>query len=147
VPVPRPGGVVAARDFLLYGLLFVSLSVVAIYAVELVHGLLGLWLEPQDEPAWRWRDVEWSVAVLVVFGPVYLWCDRRDRRRGNEAGRAVVRRWMASAVVLASVIVLLGIAVWVVSAMIEGGPTLLFVLEAATVAAVAALVLWRWRQA
>jgi hypothetical protein len=144
-PVPAPGGVLAARDFLFYGVLFLALSVSAIYAVDLMHDLLGLWLGEGD--AWRWRDLEWSLAALIVFGPVYLWCDRRDRRRGDAAERALVRRWMASAVVLGAVVVLLWIAVWIVRALIRGGPTLLFVLEMAVVGAVAGAVLLRWRRA
>jgi hypothetical protein len=147
VPVPRPGGVVAARDFLFYGILFVSLSISAIYAVDLAHDLLRIWLDPDARQEWRRRDVDWSLAALIVFGPVYLWCDRRDRKRGDESDRALVRRWMASAVVLAAVLVLLGIAVWVVRALIGGGPTILFLLEAMVVAVVAGLVLWRWRRA
>jgi hypothetical protein len=147
VPVPAPGGVVAARDFLFYGLLFVSLAVVAIYGTDLANDLLRLWLVPEARDDWAWREVEWSLATLLVFGPVYAWCDLRDRRRGQETERALVRRWMASATVLAAVLVLLGIAVWVVRALIGGGGTALFLAQAAAVATVAALILWRWRRA
>lgn len=158
VPVPRPGGVWLARDALLYGVLFVSLAVAAFELVDFANDLLARWLDPVETRVragmeaggdWRRNSLMRSLASVLVFGPVYLWCDRLDRRRADPAGgdRSVVRRWVAAAIVLAAILSLLGVAVAAVQRLLMGDPTVLFLAQMLVVAAVAGGVLLRWRRA
>lgn len=137
-PVPAPVPVVSARDFFTYALIFISLGVAAWHLVQLAHNLI----DEVFEPTVTWRDVQinWSLAALVVFGPIYFYLSRSAAARLREdpqRHRSAVRRWTEALILLLTVLALLGTLVATVYAFLEGEADLQFILKAAVAAAVA----------
>lgn len=146
-PVPAPVPVVSARDFFTYALVFVSLGIAAWHLVNLAHHLIDRAFEPVV--TWRANRINWSVAALAVFGPIYLFLARQaaaglkaDPRRH----RSAVRRWTEALILLLTVLALLGTLVATVYAFLEGEADLQFLLKAAVAAAVAGSIFAAYRQ-
>ncbi|AXC48374.1 hypothetical protein DRW48_00440 [Paracoccus suum] len=145
LPVPRPTPYVSARDAVLYGLLFIALGNV-IWGV----GALGWQVINQvipdvgdfyDPPRSAMR---WSIASLVVFGPVFWWLNGRVMRQTRtDAGqaRSLVRKWLASVVVVLATLTLLGDLVTAIYALLNGDLTARFAAKALWVALLAGVVL------
>jgi hypothetical protein len=140
-PVPRPQSTVSARDFFIYALMFGVMIFGAIYLVQLFHALIDLWL---DAGGYRSsRQIRWSVAVLIVATPMYLWLTVRER--GKLAAdpalyRSAIRRWLTYLTLLLSSAVLLGDLMAVIYAFLDGDFTLQFLLKAIVVAVVAGFI-------
>lgn len=117
LPVPRPRPYVSAREAMLYGLMFVTLLTLTWHLVQIGFALVDLWL-PETPLGQRGAYIPlWSVATMIVMGPLFLWLYQRTER--NEAldpgqRRSFIRKWFGAVAFLLSVLVLLGAAVSVV---------------------------------
>ncbi|SMO74109.1 DUF5671 domain-containing protein [Paracoccus laeviglucosivorans] len=148
-PVPRPRPYASAQEALLYGLLFVSLGVVAWHLCQLGMGLIDYLIpDPGEYPVAPGSSERWSIAALIAFTPVFVLLSRQVARLSrDDAGRrrSLVRKWFASLTLMVAALVFLGDAIWVIYALLNGDLTLRFICKAALVAVIAALVLGYYR--
>lgn len=145
LPVPRPQQTVSGRDILIYGLMGVAILSVTWHLVSLGFALIDRWV---PDP---WRDripnadsMRWSIAVLIVSLPLFLWLSyRTEAAARSDPGerKAPVRRGFGSVALFLSALVLLGSAVLVVYTGLSGALTLAFGAKAALVVIVALVVL------
>ncbi len=137
-PIPRPQATVSARDFFVYALMFGVMIFGAIYLVQLVHALIDLAL---DDGGYRSSHrIRWSMAVLIVTLPMYLWLAIGERRKltaDPSLYRSAIRKWLTYITLLISATVLLGDLIAVIYAFLNGDFTVQFFLKAAVVAVVA----------
>jgi hypothetical protein len=146
-PVPRPRPVVSARDFFTYALIAISLGVAAVNLVDLLHEAIdALAGEPRDE--WAVRSRNWSLAALIVFGPIYAVLSRAEaarRETGPGRQRSAIRKWTVTAILLATVLALLGTLAWGVYVLLNDGFAVVELMKVAATAAVAAGIWWAYR--
>ena len=143
-PIPRPRPYLSAREALLYGLLFISLVVVAFQLCQLGFRLVdNLILPPGGVDGSTRRSLNGPMASLITFTPVFLLLNRIiSRGPERELGRrSLVRQWCASITLLIAAVVLLSDLVTAIYMLLDGEITLRFVLKALIVAAVAGLVI------
>lgn len=147
LPVPRPQTQANGHDAVLYGLMFVALLAVTYNLVDLGFDLIAIWLpDPlQDRPYFgATQSMRWSIALLVVALPLFLWLDRRAARAlGKDPGqrRAPLRRKFGVLTLFLAALALLGAAVAVVYAGLMGVVTAQFTAKVALVVTIAALVI------
>ena len=146
-PVPRPRPYASAREALLYGLLFVSLGMVAWHLCQLGMALIDRAIpDPAQGYGGNTYAERWSMAALIAFTPMFLLLGRRLARQGaGSRGRSLVRRWFASLTLLGASLVFLGDAVVALHALLGGELTARFTAKALLVAMVAGLVLAYYR--
>lgn len=148
-PVPRPGPYVSAREAFFYALMLVALAS-TLWALAGIAFAAIATAFPIAENARSFLDrAAWSVAQLVVFGPVLAWlvwmerqADRADARRQ----RSLLRRWFTYLTLLVAVLTLLGDLVWVISRALDGTLLLPTVLRAAVIAGLALAVATFYRR-
>ncbi|MGC1496438.1 MAG: DUF5671 domain-containing protein [Sulfitobacter sp.] len=137
-PIPRPQATVSARDFFVYALMFGVMIFGAIYLVQLLHALIDLAL---DDGGYRSSSrMRWSMAVLIVTLPMYLWLAVGERAKlavNPALYRSAIRKWLTYITLLISASVLLGDLIAVIYAFLNGDFTLQFFLKAIVVAVVA----------
>ncbi|WBU58914.1 DUF5671 domain-containing protein [Paracoccus albus] len=148
-PVPRPRPYVSAREALLYGLLFISLGMIAFHLTQLGFRLIDTLLpEDQDSLPYIRAGMRWPMAALITFTPVFLllnnWIQRRTSADQGRR-RSLVRKWFASITLLIAALTLMGDLVATVYALLNGEITMSFALKALLVAAVAGLVVAYYR--
>ncbi|WP_278876291.1 DUF5671 domain-containing protein [Paracoccus yeei] len=148
-PVPRPRPYVSAQEALMYGLLFLSLGVIAWHlcqlGIELVDYLIPDAAGRTQRPGGAER---WSIASLIAFTPLFWVLNRRVARLSQGDGgrrRSLVRKWFASMTLMVASLVFLADAIYVIYALLNGDLTLRFAIKAALVAAVAGLVFAYYR--
>lgn len=147
VPVPRPQAQTSAQDAMLYGLMFVALLTVTFNLIGLGFDLIEMWLpDPlrSEQEFGNLGSMRWSIAVLVVALPVFLWLDRRAARAlsGDPAQRrAPLRQKFGALTLFLSVLALLSAAVAVVYAGLTGVVTAQFLAKVALVVLLALLVI------
>ncbi len=149
-PVPRPRPYASATEALLYGLLFLSLGMVAWHVCDLGMGLIDRLIR---DPAEGWShggssSARWSIASLIGFAPLFLFLNRKVARMSRgDAGRrrSLVRKWFASMTLLVASLVFLGDGIYAVYAFLNGELTARFAAKAALVAGMAALVFAYYR--
>ena len=150
IPVPRPRSVVSAAEAFSYGLMFVALAVCAINLSILGMELVDLWFRPAvSSYSNHAHMIRWTLSWLIVFGPLFVWMDRRTARQTRDdpsRRRSAVRRWFASATLFASSIALLIDAGVTVNGLFEGEATAAFILKSLIVAAIAAAILFYFKQ-
>ncbi|WP_246448775.1 DUF5671 domain-containing protein [Paracoccus amoyensis] len=147
-PVPRPGSVIRARSVVSYGLLFISLAMVAWHIVWLGFGIIEAIIPDLSDFGATPHAMRWSIAMLIVFVPLFLLLDRRrDVHLGKEHVRRALpeRRWFASVSLLVASLVLIGDLVASVYALLTGDLTIRFAAKAFLVAGVGALVMIYYR--
>lgn len=150
-PIPRPLPGVSATDALLYGLMFLSLGMVAWHLVRLGFELTDTLIPDIGESYSNSRSsirssIRWSVASLAVFVPVFLWMDRYARRAGEPGRRrGPVRKWFASVTLLIAALSLLGDLVVSIYAFLNGDLTMRFAVKALLVAITGVLVICYYR--
>lgn len=148
-PVPRPRRHVSAAEAFSYGLAFVALGLTVGHLVALWFVLIDRWLPEPGALPWQGAGaMRWSMAVLVVAFPLFLWLDWRVVRNSAAdpaARRSAVRRWFATAALFFAVLALVGNLIAVIYAFLSGELTLRFVMKALVVAAVAGAVLGYFR--
>lgn len=147
VPVPRPQAQTSAQDAMLYGLMFVALLTVTFNLIGLGFDLIEMWLpDPlrSEQEFGNLGSMRWSIAVLVVALPVFLWLDRRAARAlSGDPGqrRAPLRQKFGALTLFLSVLALLSAAVAVVYAGLTGVVTAQFLAKVALVVLLALLVI------
>ena len=137
-PIPRPQATVSARDFFVYALTFGVLIFAAVNLVTLLHALIDTAFA-RGENVRRWQ-IRWSMAVLIVTVPVYLWLTIRERgklRRDPALYRSAIRKWLIWIALLIAAATLLGDLVMVINRLLQGDLTVQFLLKALVVAGVA----------
>ena len=148
-PVPRPRPYASAQEALLYGLLFLSLGMVAWHVCELGMGLIERLIpDPADRSYGGGSSARWSIASLIVFTPLFLLLNRRVALLSRGDGgrrRSLVRKWFASMTLLVASVVFLADGIYVIYALLNGELTLRFAAKAALVAGMAALVFAYYR--
>jgi hypothetical protein len=148
-PVPRPGRSVSAAEAFTYGLTFVALALVAGHVTALWFALIGRALPlPGEMPWYSTGTIRWSLAVLAVSFPLFLWLDLRAARAGAAdpaQRRSAVRGWFAHAALFLAVLGLAGDLVAVLYAFLSGELTLRFAAKATVVAALAGTVFLYFR--
>ncbi|WP_347267823.1 DUF5671 domain-containing protein [Paracoccus sp. (in: a-proteobacteria)] len=149
-PVPRPRPYASAQEALLYGLLFVSLGMVAWHVCELGMALIDRLIPDPAEPYpyWAGSSVRWSIASLIGFAPLFLYLNRKVARMSRgDAGRrrSLVRKWFASVTLMVAALVFLADGIYVVYTLLNGEMTARFAAKAALVGAMTALVLAYYR--
>ena len=146
-PVPRPRPYVSAREALLYGLLFITLGMVAFHLCQMGFLLVDTLLpDPEQSDYYRRRSMQWPMAGLITFTPIFLILNRIvSRNTGPEQRRSLVRRWCASITLLFAAMALLVDLFSTIYALLSGDMTLRFALNAAIVALTAGLVVAYYR--
>ena len=140
-PIPRPQTTVSAKDFFVYTLTFGLLIFAAIYFVQLLHTLIDLSAEEGNRRSSG--RVRWSMAVLIVTVPSYLWLTVRDRQALDADPalyRSAVRKWLIYICLLIAAAVLLGDLIFAIYAFLDGDLNLQFFAKAAVVAVVAGAI-------
>lgn len=142
VPVPRPRPLVTAREVFVYGLMFLALAATTIHAVLLLFNLINLWIpDPANSyPRWDADDARFSVAWIIVFGPVFLIMNQRaaSRRKSDPAERrSAVRKWLGYAALFVAAIALLGDLIWIIYSLLDGELTARVIAKAVALASVA----------
>ncbi|MBJ3764032.1 hypothetical protein ILP92_14880 [Maribius pontilimi] len=138
VPVPRPQPFVSARDAFLYGLTFVAL---VICVVNLASALFEL-------AEWALRDdarlrLNWDLAALAVFAPVFALLDRRTR--GDERD-SPMRKIFAYGALFVAALVLLGDLVAALALALSGGLGLEVAVKCLVVAVISGAVFAYYRR-
>ncbi|WP_411839923.1 DUF5671 domain-containing protein [Paracoccus sp. ME4] len=148
-PVPRPRPYASAREAVLHGILFIALGAIAWHLCQLGMALIDQAIpDPGEYPRSAGSAARWSIASLIAFTPVFLLINRHvgAMGRGNAARRrSLVRRWFATVTLLITALLLLGGAVHVIHAFLNGDLTMRFACKALLVAAVSGLVLAYYR--
>ncbi|WP_209425050.1 DUF5671 domain-containing protein [Pararhodobacter sp. SW119] len=146
LPVPRPRPSVSGRALVMFGLFAITLVLVIWHLVQLSFALIETWLPDLARPGGGWAhgSIRWSLSTLVVVLPIFAWLTWRVERpiRGDASGRRspIELRFTAIAVLL-SIVVLIGSAVAVVYAGLNGDLTAQFLAKAAVVAIVAGILI------
>lgn len=142
-PVPRPRPQPTARDVFVYAILFTALALTATYLVNLVLSILNLRMPDSADHQYLERRsiymMRWSIAILIVSTPVYLWMSFYTRRRivkGEGLHRSLVRKWLTYIALFVAALAFFGDATYVIYEFLKGEVTLRFLLKAATVALV-----------
>lgn len=154
VPVPRPARYLSAREAFVYLVLFTLL-----YLSSWSLGALLFQFINRAYPAlavgsdFVVGNLRWSVAMLVIAFPGYLFLSRRAyaaARRDPEKRQSKVRKWLTYLTLFVAAGVLMGDLISLVYNFLEGELTARFLLKVATVAAIAGSVLvyylWDLRQ-
>lgn len=151
VPVPRPKAQSNGQDAVLYGLMFVALLTVTYNLVDLGFDLIEAWLPDPLRDGHGFGNPEsmrWSIAVLVVALPVFVWLDRRAARAlAGDPGqrRAPLRQKFGALTLFLAALALLGAAIAVVYAGLTGVVTAQFMAKVALVVVLALLVITWFR--
>lgn len=148
-PVPRPRPYASAQEALLYGLLFLSLGVIAWHLCQLGMSMVDFAIpDPADYRTRAGNSERWSIASLIGFTPLFMLLNRRISGLSRDDGgrrRSLVRKWFAALTLMIAFIVFLSDAIFLIFTLLNGDLTLRFVLKSLLVAGVAALVLTYYR--
>ena len=143
-PVPRPRGVMSARDAFRHGLMFFALLLVTSHLGVLVFALIDRLLpDPLDIFGTGDGVIRWSIAVLIVAWPVWALMSlglAREAEADPGQRRSAVGRWLTWGALFLAAATLVGDGIAVVSGFLAGGFTRAFLLKAATVAAIAGAI-------
>lgn len=141
-PVPRrPRAALTAGDALREGLHLIALAMVTWNLAQLLLALVDIWLPARPDPViWRIAELRWAVAALAVFLPLWLWAGRATRPAPGQR-RTALSVWIGHAAILLAVVAILGDALAVIYRFLGGELTPAFLLKAAAVVTIAALVM------
>ncbi|MCP1335744.1 DUF5671 domain-containing protein [Futiania mangrovi] len=142
VPVPRPRPYVSARDAFLYLVLFSTLGLSAWHLGILLFNLIDLLIPDPAQPWGEYRamGIRWSVSVLVVAFPLYLYLARKTSREVAEdpARRASrVRKWLTYVTLFVAALAILGDVVALIYQFLSGDLTVPLLLKILVVALIA----------
>jgi Domain of unknown function (DUF5671) len=90
-------------------------------------------------------SIRWSMAVLIIIFPAYLWVSRflrRDLVSQPEKSELRVRRWLHYLTLFLSALLIIGDLVALIFNFLEGELSLRFLLKVLSVLAVAAAIFW-----
>lgn len=148
LPVPRPRPYVSAREAMLYGLMFVALLSLTWHLVQIGFALVEIWLPEDPDRLYGPYVPMFSVATMLVMGPLFLWLyQRTEREEASDPGqrRSLIRRWFGAVAFLLSVLVLLGAAISVIYGALGGLLSLATLARTGIVVVVAGVVLVSFR--
>lgn len=148
LPVPRPAAHVSARDAFFYGLMFTALAILVWHIDALGFDLIDRVFGAGDDYGWRTRSIRWSIAVLIVVVPLFLWLNRAEAARlRDDPGqtRSAIRKWFAFVTLYLAALGMAGDLVATVYALLNGDLTLQFAAKAALVLLTAGLVFLYYR--
>lgn len=146
-PVPRPRSYVSAREAFVYGTLFTALAFAVFYINTLGFVLIDQWFPDLSGPE-EWqiyratREIRWSIAVLVVSMPLFLWLNHRQALaigRDPASRRSALRKWFGYVMLFLALLGLSGDLVATIYALLNGDLTLAFALKAGLVLVTAGL--------
>ena len=145
LPVPRPAAHVSARDAFVYGLIFTALAMVVWHINSLGFDLIDYASQTRDDvfAEWRTSSIRWSIAMLIVATPAFLWLTRAEaarRRKDPAQGRSALRKWFGFITLYLAVLGMAGDLVATIYAFLNGDLTLQFLCKAALVLITAGLV-------
>lgn len=151
VPVPRPAAHVSAREAFTYALLFVGLGMLVWHINALGFDLIDTAFATPDDYGYDWRSysIRWSIAVLVVIGPVFLWLNRAEtRKQAADPGRvrSAIRKWFGFVILFFAVMGMVGDLIATIYALLSGDLTLQFIAKAALVLLTSVLVFLYYRR-
>jgi hypothetical protein len=138
-PVPNPGKIVSARDFFVHGLTFAMLLTAAVYLSWVLFDIIDLTVGDDQYPEWTTRSLRWSIAGLIVSGPLYGWLAwREERAEAKDPGRSrsAIRNWLTYLTLLVAACTFLGDLIWTLGSFLNGELTLVSVLRMAVIAAI-----------
>lgn len=153
VPVPRPRREVDARDAFLYLILFATLAISATNLGSLLFSFIDLWMPvptgaSSNIARYTTDSMHWSIAALVVAGPVFLLASRTAHRtvaRDPAQRGSRVRRSLTYFTLTIASVVLIGDLITLVYAELSGEATPRFLLKVAVVALIAGGVFLYYR--
>lgn len=151
-PVPRPRDTVSARDAFGYLVLFTALAFSIWHINSLGFDLIDRLY--QDEATdiyvrtYSLQSLRWSIALLVVSVPLFLWLNRRlalAMQADPARRRSALRKWFGYITLFLATLGLAGDAVATIYALLSGDLTLQFILKAALVLLTVGLVFLYYR--
>ncbi|MBL27064.1 MAG: hypothetical protein CMM50_05870 [Rhodospirillaceae bacterium] len=152
-PIPRPRPIVTAREAFFYGLMFAALIMTAWHLTSISFRLIDIWLPefpvPEGRAAWSINGIRFSIAVLVVFFPLFLIMNakaERSSRLDTAKRRSALRRWFGFLTLLLAALSLLGDLVYVIYKFLDGDLTSRSLARAAVVAVVAGCIFLYFRK-
>lgn len=136
------------RDVFLYLLVFVTLCIVSVNVGTLLFQFVNLYVpdivaDPYMPVAAYNNAIRWSVAMLVIVFPVFVWAMRflkRDIAANQEKRDLKIRRWILYLALFAAGAVLIGDLVALVYGFLQGELTARFILKAVSILAIAGAV-------
>jgi hypothetical protein len=147
VPVPRPKPYVSARDAFQYLVTFTLLYVASWSIGRIAFDVIHRWFPLGTEQAWQVAtasSTRWAAAALIVAFPLFLWFSRRIRaatQRDPVQRTSRVRQWLTYLTLFVAACVATGDVVAVLYRLLEGDPTVRFLLKTLVVALIAGTVL------
>ena len=153
LPVPRPAAQVSAREAFIYALLFTGLAWLVWEINALGFTLIEMiWSEyPAEDYMMNYaaRSIRWSMSVLIVVVPFFLWLNRLVNRRlkADPAGsRSAIRKWFGFVTLFFAVLGMIGDLIAVIYAVLNGDLTAEYMAKLALVMATSVLVfLYYWQ--
>lgn len=146
IPVPTPVPYLSAREAFLYLLLFTTLYLSAFNLGGLFFQLIEFaFPEPGAAVEPVRQAIRWSVAILVVALPVFLFLAKLTSRelKSDPTKRASkVRRWLTYMTLFVAASALLGDGATLVYHLLGGELTIRFVLKVLTIVVIAGSVFW-----
>ena len=146
LPVPRPAAHVSARDAFSYGLIFTALAMVVWHINSLGFDLIDRAFSYDSTGGlaeWTARSIRWSIAMLAVATPAFLWLTRSEAARRSKdpaQARSALRKWFGFITLYLAVLGMAGDLVATIYAFLNGDLTLQFLCKAALVLITAGLV-------
>lgn len=144
-----------AKSAFVYGLLTTSLIFALWHINALGFVLIDTWFpgtsgETVDDYAMDYarRQMRWSIAMLVVALPSYLWLNRRlaATLRADPASRkAGLRKWFGYLTLFIAALTMAGDLIWAIYALLMGDLTAQFAAKAGLVLVSAGLVFAHYR--
>ncbi len=133
------------RDVFMYLLVFVTLIIVSVNVGTLLFQFVNLGVPDVVVDPYRpiesYKDtIRWSVAMLIIVFPVFVWAMRflaRDIVANPEKRDLKIRRWVLYLTLFAAGAVLVGDLVALVYSFLQGELTMRFVLKIAAILLVA----------
>lgn len=151
-PVPRPRSYVSAREAFVYGALFVALGFATWYIVDLGIVLIDMWFDRDGtdyySDSYRLRELRWSIAVLIVTVPLFLWLNRRQAKAmaaDPASRRSAIRKWTGYFTLFLSLLTMAGNVIYAIYSLLDGDFTLQFAAKVTLVMVVAGLVFLYYR--
>lgn len=146
IPVPTPVPYLSAREAFLYLLLFTTLYLSAFNLGGLIFQLIEFAFPEPGAAAEPVRQaIRWSVAILVVALPVFLFLARltnRELKRDPTKRASKVRRWLTYMTLFVAASALLGDGATLVYHLLGGELTIRFVLKVLTIVVIAGAAFW-----
>ena len=144
VPIPTPRQYISAQEAFLYLVLFTTLYIAAYALGKLCFDFIEqAFPDPLHSSGNSARSIRWSMSLLIVALPIFLFTTYRVRRLLEEdptkAG-SPTRKWLTYIALFIAVAFLFGDFATLVFGVLGGELTLRFILKVTTVAVIAGAI-------